>query len=109
MKRNAILQSAIALSVLCALVLAGGCQTPGKVVSTDSSDVCPQCETQTITTPIKGLTYTKHVCPMCKTIETDASKTSAALATYTSMDIETIHVCEHCESVVTPCPACSKK
>ena len=79
------------------------------VISTNSSDVCPQCETQTVTSPIKGLTYTKHVCPHCKTVETDASKTSAAMATYTSMDIETVHVCEHCESVVTPCPACSKK
>jgi len=109
MKRNAILQSAIALSVLCALVLAGGCQTPGKVVSTEPSEVCPQCENQTVTTPIKGLTYTKHVCPMCKNIETDASKTSAALAVYTSQDIETVHVCEHCQSVVTPCPVCSQK
>ena len=109
MKRNAILQSAIALSVLCALDLAGGCQTPGKVVSTNPSDLCPQCETQTVTTPIKGLTYTKHVCPMCKNIETDASKTSAALASYTGMDIETVHVCKLCEAVVTPCPACSQK
>lgn len=104
-----MLKSAIALSALCALVLAGGCQTPGKVISTEPSEVCPQCENQTVTTPIKGLTYTKHICPLCKTVETDASKTSAALATYASMDIETVHVCEHCESVVTPCLACSKK
>ena len=108
MKRNAILQSALALSVLGALVLAGGCQTPGQVVATQKSEVCPQCETQTVTTPIKGLTYTKHVCPACKNVETDATKTSAALATYTSMEVETVHVCEHCKSVVTPCPACSK-
>ena len=108
MKKNIIVKSAIALSVLSALILISGCQTPGKVVSTETSEVCPQCETQTVTTPIKGLTYTKHVCPMCKTIETDASKTSAAMASYTSMDVETVHVCEHCQAVVMPCPGCSK-
>ena len=104
-----MIKSAIALSVLSALILISGCQTLGQVVSTEASEVCPQCETQTVTTPIKGLTYTKHVCPLCKTVETDASKTSAAMADYTSMEIGTVHVCKNCESVVTPCPACSRK
>jgi len=108
MKRNTLVKTAIALSVLSALILISGCQTPGKVVSTEPSAVCPQCETQTVTSAIKGLTYTKHVCPHCKTVETDASKTSAAMSAYTSMDVETVQVCKHCESVVTPCPACSK-
>ena len=108
MKRNSILKTATTLAVLCTLILIVGCQTPGEVVSTQTSDVCPQCEIQTVTSPIKGLTYTKHVCPTCKTVETDASKTSAALTTYTSMDIETVHVCDHCKSVVEPCPVCSK-
>jgi len=92
----------------CSLILIAGCQSPGKVVSTQTSVVCPQCEMQTVTSPIKGLTYTKHVCPGCKMVETDEAKTSAALANYTSMNTETVHVCEHCKSVVTPCPACSK-
>jgi hypothetical protein len=95
-------------AVLSTLILIVGCQSPGKIVSTQTSDICPQCTMQTVTTPIKGLTFTRHICPTCKDIETDESKTSAALASYTSMDIETIHVCQHCESVVTPCPLCKK-
>jgi hypothetical protein len=108
MKRYSILRITATIAVLCTLILIIGCQTPGKVVSTDSSAVCPQCETQTVTTPIKGLTYTKHVCPLCKNVETEASKTSAAMASYTSMEKETVHVCKHCESVVMPCPVCCK-
>ena len=105
---NSILRTTAATAVLSTLILIVGCQSPGKVVSTQTSDVCPQCEMQTVTSPIKGLTYTKHVCPTCKTVETDAAKTSAALASYTSMDVETIHVCARCESVLIPCPACRK-
>ena len=105
---KSILKATAATVVLGTLILIVGCQSPGKVVSTQTSDVCPQCEMQTVTSPIKGLTYTRHICPTCKDVETDAAKTSAALAIYTSMDIETVHVCEHCKSVVAPCPVCSK-
>ena len=109
MKRETIMKSSLVLSALCALILISGCQAPGKVVATETSPVCPQCETVTVTSPIKGLTYTKHVCPGCKTVEADASKTSVALANYTGMDVDTVHVCRHCECVVMACPACSKK
>ncbi|MEA2068498.1 MAG: hypothetical protein U9P12_04795 [Verrucomicrobiota bacterium] len=102
---KSILKAIAATAVLGALILIVGCQSPGKVVSTQTSDVCPQCEMQTVTSPIKGLTYTRHICPpTCKDVETDTAKTSAALATYTGMDIETVHVCEHCKSIVAPCP-----
>ena len=104
MKRKAILQSALALSVLGTLVLTGGCQTPGKVVSTEPSNVCPQCETQTVTTPIKGLTYTKHMCPMCKTVST-------VTPNYDELgdDIKEIQVCEHCQANLITCPQCNKR
>ena len=104
---KSILKTTAAIAILGALTLIVGCQSPGKVVSTQTCEVCPQCEMQTVTSPVKGLTYTKHVCPGCGAVETDEAKTSAALANYTSMNTETVHVCEHCKSVVTPCPACS--
>ena len=103
-----ILKITAILAVLCTFILTSGCQSPGKVVSTQASTVCPQCEMQTVTSPIKGLTYTRCVCPTCKTVETDAEKVSAALASYTSRDMKTVHVCEHCKSVVESCAACSK-
>jgi len=90
-------------------LLIAGCQSPGNVTSTESSITCPICKTETVTLPVKGLAYTRHVCPQCKTIETDASKTSSAMASYTSMNNETVHVCQHCKSVVMPCPLCSKQ
>ena len=65
---NSILRTTAVTAVLSTLILITGCQYPGKVVSTQTSDVCPQCEMQTVTSPIKGLTYTKHVCPNCKTV-----------------------------------------
>jgi hypothetical protein len=105
---NSILRTTAATAVLSTLILIAGCQSPGKVVSTQTSDVCPLCEMQTVTSPIKGLTYTKHVCPNCKTVETDEATISAAMASYASLDIESVHVCEHCKSVVAPCPACSQ-
>ena len=91
------------------LILISGCQAPGKVVSSEDSEICPQCKTETVTTPIKGLTYKKHTCPLCKDVVVDDSVASSAMATYTSRDIETVHVCKNCKSIVEPCPACSKQ
>jgi hypothetical protein len=98
-----ILTIVIAIS---SLILISGCQTPGKVVSTETSKVCPTCKTETVTTPIQGLTYKKHTCPFCKDVVTDDSAASSAMATYTSRDIETVHICNNCKSIVEPCSAC---
>lgn len=100
-----MLMISIAIS---SLILISGCQTPGKVVSTEASEVCPECKTETVTSPIKGLTYTKHTCPLCREVVTDDSAASSAMASYTSMDMETVHVCKKCSSIVEPCSACSK-
>jgi hypothetical protein len=108
MKTKCMFKTIATTALLSTLILIIGCQSPGKIVSTQTSDVCPQCEMQTVTTPIKGFTYTRHICPSCKTDETDEAKTSAALASYTSMDVETVHVCENCKALIEPCPACSK-
>ena len=88
------------------LTLISGCQTSGRVVSTETSKVCPQCKTETVTTSIKGLKYTKHVCPSCKT-----TKTIDPNGSYdeTGPDMLTVHVCKKCSSVVEPCPQCNKQ
>lgn len=80
-------------------VLAGSCQTPGEVVSTDASVICPKCKTETKTMPIKGLTYTKHTCPSCGgDWEMDHTDFSVF-----------VHACEHCETIVATCPLCAKE
>jgi len=106
MKRKNLLKSVAALSLLGTFILVSGCQTPGKVVSTETSELCPICKNETVTTPIKGLTYTKHVCPSCKTV-VDTGKTP----NYDELgDLgNEIQVCTHCESSLITCPTCSKK
>lgn len=103
-----ILRMILTISALSVFILIAGCQSPGKIVSTQVSAACPQCAMQTVTTPIKGLTYTRHICPACKTIELDEVRISEAMSNYTSMEIETVHICDHCKSVVEPCLACQK-
>ena len=93
------------LAALCGVaflaVLLVGCQTSGKLVSTEKSVVCPMCQTETRTAAVKGLTYTKHVCPGCKTItETDH---------YTGNVTSSVHVCDHCKAAVVKCPLCASK
>lgn len=106
MKRNTLLKSAVALSLLGSFILASGCQTPGKVVSTEESVLCPICKNETVTMPVKGLTYTKHVCPSCKTV-VDTGKTP----NYDELgDLGSeIHVCTACEASLIICPQCSTK
>ena len=43
-----------------------GCQTPGRLVSTETSGPCRHCETRVLTAAIKGFTYREHVCTVCK-------------------------------------------
>lgn len=109
MKTNTLRQAAITMAILLALTLIGGCRTAGKTASTETDMRCPQCQAETDTAPIEGLTYTTHACPRCKHVETDASKTSLALANYTSMDLESVQVCKQCQCIVMSCPSCSAK
>lgn len=109
MKAKNILKTTVVFFTLSILILIAGCQSPGKIIASEKSEICPECKIQTVTTPIKGLTYKRHVCPACKKVDTHESEISAALASYTSMDIETVHVCPHCKSIVEPCPDCCAK
>jgi hypothetical protein len=91
------------------LALITGCQTAGTIVATEKSTVCPECKIETVTAPIKGLTYKRHSCPHCKQVSTHEHATEAAIAEYTGVQTETVHVCEKCSSIVEPCPVCIKQ
>ena len=102
---------AVILGSLGSVALLSGCQLPGKVVSTESSSVCPMCKTQTVTSPIKGLTYTKMVCPSCHTETTLDPGQEEILRNYVGLgsDVTTVHVCDHCKAMVEKCPRCRKQ
>ena len=92
------------LCALLALLVAGatGCQAPGKTLSTVKSPACPMCSMETRTAPIKGMTYTKMVCPGCKTVRDTGTWAESA-------DLTAVHVCDHCKAAVDTCPACASK
>jgi predicted Zn-ribbon and HTH transcriptional regulator len=83
MKIQTLIRFTMAVIMLCIVMITTGCQTPGQVVSSKKSGTCPTCKNQTVTTPIKGLKYSRHVCPDCKTVYiTDPSVTNDELAGY---------------------------
>lgn len=88
-----------------------GCQSPGKVVATDASDVCPTCKMQTVTSPVKGLTYTRCVCASCRKETALDPEQEEILRNYVGLGTGalTVHVCEHCKTVVETCPVCRQQ
>jgi transcription elongation factor Elf1 len=95
MKRNTILKSMLALSLMGALILVGGCKSmDGK----DDAVNCPKCGKKTVTiTPKTGRTYHKVACPSCHkvtTVDPDSGVTT------------TTHACTTCDTLVAPCPKC---
>lgn len=100
-RRNYVRAAAYCGVAVLAVVLMG-CQTPGKLVSSKECAVCPMCKTETRTAPIKGLTYTKQVCPLCHTVRNFNTSDEAA-------DLTEVQVCDHCKCVVKVCPACASK
>jgi hypothetical protein len=93
------------------IALASGCQSPGKVLSVETSDVCPTCKMQTVTSPIRGLTYTKCVCPSCRTETTLDPEQEDVLRRYVGLgsDVPTVHVCDRCKTMVEKCSVCRKE
>ncbi len=92
------------------LALPTGCQTPGKVVSKEISTACPTCTMETKTTAIKGVTYTKCVCPSCRTVSTVDPRLADSVRAYVGTEIgDTIHVCDHCKAIVESCPVCRQQ
>jgi len=111
------MKTAISAAVILAVVLGSmgsvalltGCQTPGREMSLETGSACPMCKTQTVASPIKGLTVTKHVCPGCKNVSTIDPAAPASMRDYVDPDQQTIHVCEHCKAAVSKCPLCRKQ
>ncbi|MBT7161706.1 MAG: hypothetical protein HN904_02955 [Victivallales bacterium] len=91
-----------ACAALVFAVVLVGCQTAGQLVETAGTPQCPMCKTETKTTAIKGLNYTKSACPGCKTVRQTGVFDELA-------DLTEVHVCDHCKAVVATCPACAKK
>jgi phage FluMu protein Com len=97
MKRNTVLKSTLAISVLGALILAGGCQSMGG----KGTVKCPKCNQKVVRVhPKKGMQYKKVACPSCKMIMSVDDKTGAATAT---------HACDACGVLVGECPKCAAK
>jgi len=108
MKRNVICAVA-GIMCLGLLVVSMGCQVPGKLVSQQSSSLCPMCQMETRTASISGLTYTKCVCPSCKTVSTVDPLLADSLRAYVGKEIgTTVLVCDHCKAIVGQCPVCRK-
>lgn len=83
------------------VVSSAGCASPGKVVAQETSVACPECRTETKTTPLKGLTYEKHVCGKCKTTVEERFGDGDPS--------EEVHVCGHCKWIVGKCKLCKKQ
>lgn len=84
---------------LCLVALAGGCQTPGQVVSQGTSMECPDCHVKLVTSAIEGINFEHYTCPAChKEYEVDAS------GGY--LPPKEVLVCPHCGEVFMECPTC---
>lgn len=100
------------------LALVAGCQAPGRFLSSETSVVCPTCETETRTLPVRDQTYDTHVCTACKTVAplSEAYPDIAAVLEDDRLDrgslrrsVPLVHVCDRCESVVGICRQCRRE
>jgi hypothetical protein len=100
---SALIRTAGVLSVSLLIALAfSGCQTPGESVKTEKCSTCPLCHHETRLAPIKGMTYTRVVCPDCRKVGN----------TGTWDELRGLHevwVCDHCKTIVAPCAKCAAK
>lgn len=60
-------------------LLLSGCQTPGRVLQTEASQICPACRTETRSAAIRGLSYKSHRCKSCRTVSTLPDSATGAL------------------------------
>lgn len=82
--------------ILSVAVLAS-CQSSGETTTRESIH-CPSCKTEVTTTPLKGLSFSKHMCPNCK------STTGVV-----GESVDPVHVCTKCELIVEKCELCRKE
>lgn len=100
--RKILFSSSMFLIGMSMMLLIIGCQTSGQLKSSESSIICPNCKTETRTTPFQGINYKKHMCPDCR-YETVMDETGE-IAPW-----KTVHVCDNCNALVEKCPLCKGK
>jgi hypothetical protein len=92
------------------VLLATGCQSENRIVSTETSSVCPNCQMETRVQPITGLKYTTCICPSCKKVSTLDPDLLLSLERFTGGPVgETVTVCDNCKMVIEQCAACRAK
>jgi ssDNA-binding Zn-finger/Zn-ribbon topoisomerase 1 len=86
--------------LLAGAILMGGCQSPGQVVSSKPVIACPDCSQQVVTSRIKGLDFTRVVCPTCHKVWTlpESAYSDQTIAYY----------CPQCKELIALCPDCQK-
>jgi len=55
-------------ALLVSTILMSGCTTAGQVVSSKPLMTCANCNEQVVTSSIKGLDFTRVVCPQCEKV-----------------------------------------
>lgn len=94
------------------LLALSACQVPLRETSRVRSPVCPRCETVTRTTPLKGVTYTRHLCPTCGRYAGPDWYEDVELGGRVygyggeSLLQEKVLVCDRCNLVVGECSEC---
>jgi hypothetical protein len=96
MKTTMLLMGALLVSTL----LMTGCQTPGQVVSSKPSITCPDCNDQVITSRIKGVEFTRVVCPACHKVWVPPAGAYS--------DDTIAYYCPQCKELIATCPDCQK-
>ena len=86
--------------LLVSTILMSGCTTPGQVVSSKPLIACPDCNQQVITSRIKGLDFTRVVCPTCHKVWT--------LPEGAYSDQTVAYYCPRCKELIATCPDCQK-
>jgi ribosomal protein S27E len=69
-----------------------GCQTAGQVVSSKPLVTCPDCNDEVVTSSIKGLNFTRVVCPTCQVVR--------ILPEGAYWHSQMVYYCPRCESLV---------
>lgn len=89
------------LMAVVVVVLLAGCQQPGRVVSTERVETCPECEKQMVTSRVSGLNFEKMYCPTC-------DKEYVPPKGFYNPDT-IVYNCPSCGKVEATCPSCLKK
>ena len=94
-------------AALIGILVATGCQVPGRIITSERSAVCPSCRTETKTTPLSGVYYEKHYCPTCGEYQ-DAGAELWYPVEETLRESQVL-LCERWHTLVGNCGVCSRR